>query len=85
MTEAARQLMAAALKAVGPGGGFSPAEVGAKVGLDKTGAEAAARVLSNAGVLELGFDSAACFSSDFRKAHKSTDTKPARRKRAAAR
>jgi hypothetical protein len=61
------QLVAEAMKRVGLGGSFSPSEVGAKIGLSKPQAEAAARALSNAGVLILGFDNAAHFSSDYRK------------------
>ena len=60
--------MEAALKSVDLSSSFSPAEVGARIGLNKHQAESAARDLSNAGVLVLGFDCAANFSSDFRKA-----------------
>ena len=73
--------MAAVLKTVKLTGSFSPAEVGAKVGLDKWQSENAARVLSNAGILVLGFDSAAHFSADYRKAHAPRGTKPARKKK----
>jgi len=61
--------MAEAVKRATVHGSFSPAEVGARVGLTKFEAEAAARALSNAGVLVLGFDCAAHFSPEFRKAH----------------
>ena len=80
MTSDAQQLMAAALKTVSLTGSFAPAEVGAKVGLDKRKSEAAARDLSNAGVLVLGFDTAAEFSPDFRKAHTRTAPKAAAKK-----
>jgi hypothetical protein len=67
MTSEADQLLAVALKKVGMGDGFSPAELGARVGLNKMQAEGAARVLANAGVLVLGFDHSAEFSDDFRR------------------
>jgi len=67
MTTDASDLMAEALKRVDLKGTFSPEEIGAKVGLTKMRAEAAARFLSNQGILVLGFDSAAHFSPDFRK------------------
>ena len=69
MTKEATHLMAEALKRVTVSGSFDPAEVGKRVGLSKHQSQAAARVLSNAGVLVLGFDSAAEFSPDFRKAN----------------
>ena len=75
MTKDAEQLLAAALKEVKLSGSFSPAELGAKLGLDKFKSEAAARWLSNAGVLELGFDSAARFTRDFRMAHRPAERK----------
>lgn len=68
MNTDASELMAEALKRVSLSGSFMPAEIGAKVGLTKPRAEAAARLLSNAGVLVLGFDCAAHFSPDYRKA-----------------
>ena len=81
MTEDATQLMAEALKRVTVSGSFVPAEVGKRVGLSKPQAELAARALANAGVLVLGFDSAAEFSPDFRKAAaKTAGRKPARKK-----
>jgi hypothetical protein len=67
MSNEAEQLVAEAMKRVGLSGSFSPSEVGAKIGLTKPQAEAAARALSNAGVLVLGFDCAAHFSTDYRK------------------
>ena len=73
--------MAEALKRVTVSGSFDPAQVGKRVGLSKPQAESAARVLSNAGVLVLGFDSSAQFSVDFRKAHGGSPRKPARKKK----
>ena len=78
MTDEASRLMTEALRTVKLNGSFSPAEVGAKIGLSKIQAEAAARDLSNAGVLVLGFDCAAFFSPDFRKAKAPTERKPKR-------
>lgn len=75
--------MAKALEIVHLNDGFSPAEIGKRVGLSKPQAEFAARELSNAGVLELGFDCMARFSSDFRKARAKTSEKPGQRKRVA--
>jgi hypothetical protein len=69
MTKEASHLMAEALRVVKLNGSFSPAEIGSRIGLHKLQAEAAARLLSNAGVLVLGFDCAAHFSADFRKAN----------------
>jgi hypothetical protein len=69
MTKDASTLLAAAIKSATLTGSFSPAEVGARVGLDKVQSELAARWLANAGVLELGFDSAAHFTAEYRKAH----------------
>lgn len=69
MTKEAAQLMAEALKTVKLNHGFCPVRVGAKAGLTKPQAETAARALSNAGILVLGFDFSAEFSSDYRKAH----------------
>ena len=80
MTKEASQLMAEALKRVTVSGSFSPAEVGKKIGLNKPQAESAARALANAGVLVLGFDSAAEFSPDFRKANAPPARKTAARK-----
>jgi hypothetical protein len=81
MTRDAEQLMAAALKAVKVTGSFCPIEVGAKAGLDRWQAEAAARALSNAGILVLGFDSAAHFSPDFRKSRLKLEAKSGGRKK----
>jgi hypothetical protein len=77
MTNEASTLLAAALKSATLSGSFSPAELGAKVGLNKFQAESAARDLSNAGVLELGFDCAANFSREYRMAHTQVVAKPA--------
>ena len=91
MTIQANELLAAALKKVDLDGGFSPAEVGAKLGLTKPQAEAAARDLANAGVLVLGFDHSAEFSPDFRKSRTAAaaapakGAKPAKKKRKLAR
>lgn len=68
MTTEAEQLIAEALKRVKLSGSFSPADIGAKIGLNKSQAEVAARSLSNAGILVLGFDSAAHFSPEYKKA-----------------
>ena len=78
MSNEAELLVAEAVKRVGLSGGFSPSEIGAKIGLSKPQAEAAARTLSNAGVLVLGFDCAAHFSSDYRKMRAAQD--PARKR-----
>ena len=75
MTKDAEQLVAEALKRVKLHDGFSPIELGAKIGLEKHQAEAAARALSNAGILVLGFDLAAHFSPDFRKSRKPPERK----------
>ena len=90
MTIQANELLAAALKKVDLDGGFSPAEVGAKLGLTKPQAEAAARDLANAGVLVLGFDHSAEFSPDFRKSRTAAaapakGAKPTKKKRKLAR
>ena len=75
MTNEATQLMAEALRVAKLDGSFSPAELGAKIGLRKPQAEAAARELSNAGVLVLGFDCSANFSPDYRKARAKAEAK----------
>jgi DTW domain-containing protein YfiP len=67
MTNEAERLMTEALRRNKLSESFCPVEVGRKIGLDKLHAEAAARALSNAGVLVLGFDFAAQFTSQFRK------------------
>jgi hypothetical protein len=68
MTPEAEQLLAVALKNVSLRDGFSPAALGARVGLSRAQAENAARALANAGVLVIGFDHSAEFSDDFRRA-----------------
>jgi hypothetical protein len=68
MTPEADHLLAIALKKVALRDGFSPAELGARVGLSQAQSESAARELANAGVLVLGFDQSAEFSDDFRRA-----------------
>jgi hypothetical protein len=80
MTTDATDLMAEALKRVSVSGSFSPEEIGKKVGMTKLRSEAAARALSNAGVLVLGFDCAAHFSTDFRKARAKNEGKPAKKR-----
>jgi hypothetical protein len=74
--------MAAALRTIKLNGSFCPIEVGAKAGLDKWQAEIAARALSNAGILILGFDSAASFSPDFRKSQAKLAAKTGQKKKA---
>ena len=81
MTNDAEQLMAEALRRVTVSGSFSPAEIGSRVGLSKPQAESAARALSNAGVLVLGFDGSAEFTPDFRKAHTASERKVVRKKK----
>jgi hypothetical protein len=81
MTKEASQLMAEALKVAKLDGSFSAAEIGHRIGLKPPQAEAAARELSNAGVLELGFDCCAHFSSDFRKQRGKADAAEAKTSR----
>jgi hypothetical protein len=80
MTTEANQLLELALKKVDLRGGFSPADLGAKLGLSKLQADAAARALANAGVLVIGFDQSAEFSADFRKARTPAAVKPVKSK-----
>jgi hypothetical protein len=75
MTNEASLLMAEALRVVKLDGSFAPADLGVKIGLRKPQAEAAARELSNAGVLVLVFDCSAYFSPDFRKARAKAEGK----------
>lgn len=75
MTNEAQKLLEQAIKAVGLRGSFDPADMGHKVGLNRTQAEAAARMLSNAGVLVLGFDLAAHFTPEYRKFRGPTEKK----------
>lgn len=69
MTRESEQLLAEVLRTVKLNGSFDPAEVGEGIGLTKVQSASAARELANAGILVLGFDSAAHFSADYRKAH----------------
>ncbi|MDB5329353.1 MAG: hypothetical protein JWP03_504 [Phycisphaerales bacterium] len=84
MTNEATQLMAEVLKRVKLNSGFSPIDIGAKIGLNKLQCEAAARALSNAGIFVLGFDMSAHFSPDFRKARAKTDLAAAGKKKKTA-
>jgi hypothetical protein len=84
MTPEAEQLLAEALRVVGLRGSFDPEELGGKIGLNKGRAEAAARALSNAGVLVLGFDNAAHFSPDYRRAKSPAEPKVKASKKAKA-
>jgi hypothetical protein len=67
MSPEADQLLAIALKKVSLRDGFSPAELGARVGLSKSQSQLAARALADAGVLVIGFDHSAEFSDDYRR------------------
>jgi hypothetical protein len=85
MTKEAEQMLAELLKTVKLNGSFDPEEIGNGIGLTKAQSEAAARQLSNAGILVIGFDSAAQFSPDYRKANrpaapKDPAKKPGRKK-----
>ena len=75
MTNEASRLLAEALRVVKLDESFSSAELGAKIGMKRPQAEAAARELSNAGLLVLGFDFSAHFSPDFKKARVKADAK----------
>jgi hypothetical protein len=79
MTQDATKLMTEALRVAKLDGSFSPGEVGGKIGLKKPQAEAAARELSNAGVLVLGFDCSASFSPDYRKSRAKAEAKAGRK------
>lgn len=68
-------MLAELLRTVKLNGSFDPAEIGDGIGLTKLQAEAAARQLSNAGVLVIGFDSAAQFSPEYRKANRPAEPK----------
>ena len=68
MSPEADRLLAIALKKIALRDGFSPAELGARVGLSKLQSELAARALADAGVLVLGFDHSAEFSDNYRRA-----------------
>ena len=84
MSPEADRLLAIALKKVELHDGFSPAELGARVGLSKLQSHLAARALADAGVLVLGFDQSAEFSEDYRRAKAppaATVPVPARKKK----
>ena len=85
MTPEADRLLEVVLKKISLQDGFSPAELGARVGLNKLQAEAAARTLANAGVLVMGFDNSAEFSDDFRRARAALRVRPAKKKPGRAR
>jgi hypothetical protein len=80
MTKEADQMLAELLRTVKLNGSFDPEEIGDGIGLTKAQSEAAARQLSNAGILVIGFDSAAQFSPDYRKAHRPVEPKVAGKK-----
>ena len=67
MTNEATLLLNAAVKRVGLNSSFSPTEIGRDIGLDNDRATAAARQLSSSGILELGFDCCANFSTAYQK------------------
>jgi hypothetical protein len=80
MSPEADRLLAVALKKVGLRDGFSPAQLGARVGLSKFQSEIAARALADAGVLVLGFDHSAEFSDDYRRSKMSSVAPPAKKR-----
>jgi hypothetical protein len=80
MTTESTQFMAEALKRVKLNGSFEPADIGRWLGFSKTQSEVTARALSNAGILVLGFDSAAHFSTEFQKMQARTASKRPRKK-----
>ncbi|HWE03426.1 MAG TPA: hypothetical protein VG326_13555 [Tepidisphaeraceae bacterium] len=82
MTNEAEKMLEAALKRVKLGGGFDPAQMGARIGLNRAQSETAARALANAGVLVLGFDFAAHFSPAYRKSHTPASTESTKGKKA---
>lgn len=82
MTNEAERMLAEALRKAKISGGFSPVELGASIGLNRPQAEAAARALSNAGILVLGFDFAAHFSPAYRKANSPNPKELVRKKKA---
>jgi hypothetical protein len=59
---------------------FSPADIGRRIGFSKPQSEITARLLADAGVLELGFDCTASFSPEYQEMKAASDPKP-RRKR----
>jgi len=79
--------MAEALKRVKLNGEFAPEDIGQRIGMSKEQSEVAARTLSNAGVLVVGFDGATHFTPEFRKMTEANMPKPVkavRKKRVAA-
>jgi hypothetical protein len=84
MTTESSQLLAAALKHVPLANTFCPIEIGRKAGLSKPQAQLAARALSNHGILSLGFDLAAAFTPDYRKANAKTLPKGVLRRKVAS-
>ena len=76
MASDADRLLEIAMKKVGLRDGFSPEELGGKIGMNKLQAQVAARTLANAGVLVLGFDQSAEFSDDFRRSKAGPKTAP---------
>jgi hypothetical protein len=81
MSPEADRLLTIALKKVGLRDGFSPAELGARVGLSKMQSQLAARALADAGVLVLGFDHSAEFSDDYRRSKSPAVVVPPPKKR----
>jgi hypothetical protein len=84
MNKNAERMIARALKTVKLHGNFSPAAIGKRIGLSRTESELAARALSNAGVLVLGFDYDAQFSPEFRRARGSAPAEAKKRRRPTA-
>ena len=78
MTLESNQLLAAARKHVALNNTFCPIEIGRKAGLTEPQAQLAARALANHGILTLGFDYAAAFTPDYRKANSKTEKVPAK-------
>src|SRR4051794_37502754 len=68
MNQEAQRLLNEAVRVAGLRGSFDAVELGEGIGLNKGQAETAARALSNAGILSLGFDNAAHFTPEYRKA-----------------
>jgi hypothetical protein len=81
MSPEADRLLEIALKKVALRDGFSPAELGARVGLSKMQSQLAARALADAGVLVLGFDHSAEFSDDYRRSKSPAVAVPPPKKR----
>ena len=90
MTPESSLLLAEVLKCVPLTDNFCPAKIGRRIGLTKPQAYSAARILSNEGVLSLGFDFAANFTPEYRKARSTAkspagNSAPSSRRRASAR